>query len=284
MSTLTKVFTVLNAVMSIALSCLFIAAAAQWANWKDLAGKYQSERDAATAQYQSAVASGLAASALKDEALASKGNELGQAQSQIQDLTEKLAKNTSELTQVKNQGISAEAGRAKLQETVDTLTGEVKSVRAQNGELLKQNIDLQSRNARLNNRTLELTTNVTILQEENRNIQEKLYACQTGRGGVSSPARAAVDSVPGTVALPAPRVAGTIKGEITNVDGTYASVNIGESSGVTSGMTFLVYRGSQYLGDLVVERVRPGEAVGKLAMMGADGVRSGDSVRSGINN
>lgn len=284
MSTMTKVFTVLNAVMSIALSCLFIAAAAQWDNWKDLARTYQGERDAVIGQWQNAVASGQAATALKDEAISSKNAELAKAQSEIQELTEKLTKNSSELTQVKNQSLGFEAGRTKLQETLDTVTGELKSVRAQNGELLKQNVDLQSRNARMNNRTLELTTNVTILQEENRNIQEKLYACQTGRGSGTSQTRGPVDSVAGTVAVPAPRVAGAIKGEITNVDGTYASVNVGESSGVANGMTFMIYRGNSYLGDLVIETVRPGESVGKLTTLASAGVRNGDSVRSDVTN
>jgi hypothetical protein len=281
---MTKVFTVLNAVMSIALSCLFIAAAAQWDNWKDLARTYQGERDGAIAQWQNAVASGQAATALKDEAISSKNAELAKAQSEIQELTEKLTKNSSELTQVKNQSLGFEAGRTKLQETLDTVTGELKSVRAQNGELLKQNVDLQSRNARMNNRNLELTTNVTILQEENRNIQEKLYACQTGRSSGTSQARAPVDSVAGTVAVPAPRVAGAIKGEITKVDGTYASVNVGESSGVSNGMTFMIYRGNSYLGDLVIETVRPGESVGKLTTLASSGVRNGDSVRSDVTN
>lgn len=284
MSTMTKVFTVLNAVMSIALSCLFIAAAAQWDNWKDLAKAYQGERDAAIGHWQNAVASGLAATALKDESLASKNSEVAKAQSEIQDLTDKLTKSSSELTQVKNERLAFEAGRTKLQETLDTITGELKSVRAQNQEMLKDNTELQSRNIKLNNRVLELTTNVTILQEENRNVQEKLYACQTGRSGVTSPARAAVDSVPGTVAVPSPRVVGAIKGEVTNVDGTYASVNIGESSGVTTGMTFVVYRGGSYLGDLTIESVRAGEAVGKLTTLASGGVRSGDMVRSDVNN
>lgn len=286
MSTMTKVFTVLNAVMSIALSCLFIAAAAQWDNYKDLARTYQGERDAAVGHWQNAVASGLAATALKDESIASKNAEVAKAQSQIQELTEKLTKSGSELTQVKNERLAFEAGRTKLQETLDTVTGELKSVRAQNQGLLKDNTELQSRNIKLNNRVLELTTNVTILQEENRNVQEKLYACQTGRSGSSTPPRAAaaIESVPGTVAVPSPKIAGAIKGEITNIDGTYASVNVGESSGVTAGMTFVVYRGSSYLGDLKIESVRPSESVGKLTTLASGGVRNGDMIRSDVNN
>lgn len=284
MSTMTKVFTVLNAVMSIALSCLFIAAAAQWDNWKDLAQTYQGQRDAAVGHWQNAVASGLAATALKDESISSKNAEVAKGQSEIQDLTEKLTKSSSELTLVKNERLAFEAGRTKLQETLDTVTGELKSVRAQNQTMLKDNTELQSRNIKLNNRVLELTTNVTILQEENRNVQEKLYACQTGRSGAATPSRAAVDNVPGTVAVPAPKVAGAIKGEITNIDGTYASINVGESSGVTPGMTFVVYRGSSYLGDLTVESVRPGESVGKLTTLAAGGVRNGDMIRSDVNN
>jgi len=285
LSTMTKVFVVLNSVLSIALSVLFISSAAQWGNWKNLIGEYQSARDAAITQRQQTAATAQAALALKDEAIASWQAKLRQTESELGDATARLAQATGELSVVKNERVALEAGRTKLQEILNVSTGELKTVQKQNQTLLAQNMDLQARNSRLNSRVLELTTNVTILTDEVRNIQEKLYAAQTG-GSVSTP---------GASRAPAPigaqtqtlGVVGEIRGEITEIDGAYAAINVGESSGVATGMTFMVYRrdngAGTYLGDLTVERVRPGEAGGKLTTLASGAIRRGDRVVAGLN-
>jgi hypothetical protein len=286
-STLTKVFVVLTAVLSIALSCMFIAAAAQWDNWKALALNYQTLRDAAVTEKQSATASAQAALALKDEALAVEGRKLEEALNEIQDQKDQNAQLQSELSQVKNERLAFEAGRTKLQEILDVTTGELKALQKQNQTLLSQNIDLQSRNARQNSRMLELTTSVTILQDQIRNIQEKLYACEQQsaeleRRAGAPPARALPQAPPGVAAV-APTVTGEVRGEIIEVDGIYATINVGEGSGVVAGMTFMVYReGGTYLGDLVIDRVRPNQAGGKLTTLVEGEVRKGDSVVYGM--
>ena len=289
MSTLTKVFVVLTAVLSIALSCLFISAAAQWDNWRELAQANQTKSEAAQTQAQSISASMQAALALKDEALADQGRRLKDALDEVQNLKDQNAKLYSNLSKVENERLAFEAGRAKLQEILDVTTGELKSTQKQNQTLASQNIDLQSRNARQNSRILELTTNVTIQQDQIRNMQEKLYACEQeniklaqGQAGTSV-TRETPAAPTGALAV-APSVTGEIRGEILEIDGVYATVNVGESSGVSPGMTFMVYRaGGAYLGDLVVEQVRPGQAAGKLTTVAEDGIRKGDAVVYGLN-
>lgn len=265
MSTLTKVFVVLTSVLAIALSCLFIAAAAQWDNWKALALNYQTQRDAAVTQSQSTAASAQAALALKDEALAAQGRQLSEALDEVQRLKDENGDLRRQLVQSENERLAFEAGRAKLQEILDVTTGELKALQEQNKTLLSQNIDLQARGARLNSRVLELTTNVTILQDQVRNIQEKLYACERQNTQLEQHAGA-------------PTVAGEIRGEIVEVDGVYATINVGESSGVVAGLTFMVYRDGVYLGDLIIERVRPDQSGGKLTTLLKGEVRPGDSV------
>jgi hypothetical protein len=286
-STLTKVFVVLSAVLSIALSCLFIAAAAQWDNWRELALDYQQARDAAITHEQSAVASAQAALALKDETLAAKARELQEALDQVQTLKDENGKLMTELAQVKNERLALEAGRTKLQEILAVTTGELKAQQKQNQTVLSENLDLQSRNAYLNNRVLELTTNVTILQDQVRNAQEKLYACEQAnadlqRMGGAPRLAEAIEGPPGATAVK-PTVAGEIRGEIVEVEGVYAGINVGEGSGVVPGMTFMVYReGGVYLGDLVIERVQPNQASGKLTTLVEGEVRKGDSVVYGM--
>lgn len=282
MSTLTKVFVVLTSVLAIALSCLFISAAAQWDNWRDLAQKNALQRDAEATHRQNAVASAQASLAAKDEALAERTRGLTDANRQIQQLSEDLARVRGELAVAKNEAMSFEAGRTKLQEILDVTTGELKSLQKQNQTLLTQNIDLQARNARLNTRMLELTTNVSILTDEARNMQEKLYACEQGRRGMASADPATPPEVAGATPV-VPRTAGVIRGQVIGVDGVYASIDVGESSGVSQGMTFMVYRDGVYLGDLVVESVRPNEAGGKLQTLAQGDIRRGDSVAFGVN-
>ena len=89
-------------------------------------------------------------------------------------------------------------------------------------------------------------------------------------------------AAPGAVAV-APSVAGEIRGEVVEVDGVYATINVGESSGVVAGMTFMVYRtGGVYLGDLVIERVRPDQAGGRLTTLMEGEIRKGDAVVYGM--
>lgn len=289
MSTLTKVFIVLISVLSIALSCLFIAAAAQWDNWKQLALHYQDERNAAITREQSTAAAMQAALARKDEALAAAARARQEALDQVQELKDANAQLQSRLAQVENERLAFEAGRAKLQEILDVTTGELKALQKQNQELLSEKLDLQSRNARQNSRILELTTSVTILQDQVRNIQEKLYASEQQnaelrqRLAAAPPAAPAVAEVPAGVVASAPKVAGQIRGEIAQVEGIYATINVGENAGVVAGMTFMVYRDGTYLGDLVIDRVRPNEAGGKLMTLVQGEVRKGDSVAYGMN-
>jgi len=281
---MTKVFVVLTAVLAIAVSCLFIAAAAQWDNWKALALSYQTLRDAAISEKQNAEFALQAALTLKDQEIRDIQRTLADTQAEVQRLTNDLARAKSNLAKARNEALAFEAGRTKLQEILGVTTGELKALQKQNRDLLSQSIDLQTRNTRLNSRVLDLTTNVTILTDQVRNIQEKLYAAEQQalelqqRLAAGRPVPAEPE-IPGAVPL-APPVKGPIEGEVVQVDGNYASISVGETSGVVPGMVFMVYRaGGGYLADLVIDRVRPKASGGKLGTLVKGEVQKGDSVR-----
>jgi hypothetical protein len=284
-STMTKLFIVLTSVLAIAVSCLFVAAAAQWENWRVLAQQYQVERNAAITQMHAAQVDAYAALAMKDEALADRAREIEENQKTILRLNEELAKARAAQTQAVNEKLAAEAGRTKLQEILDVQTAELKAVQKQNQTLLAQNIDLQSRNARTNARVLELTTNVTILTDQVRNMQEKLLASeqQLARAQQVPGLRPAVSVAPPGAAPVQPPVKGEIRGQIIEVSGNYASINVGETSGVVPGLSFMVYRDmGTYLGELEIDAVRPKESGGKLTALAAGEVRPGDLVIYGL--
>lgn len=285
MSTMTKVFTVLTAVLSIAASCLFVSAAAQWDNWRQLAESYQTERDAAVAARMHEQASLQAALAQKDLANDALLADNARLQKELQAAANREADKQSQLTQALNDAAAARASVTSLQESVRVALSEASALRTQNNALGEQNRDLQTRSTSLNGRVLQLTTDTTILTEQVRNMQEKLLACEqryAAAPGAALPVAAAGPSAPGAVATVA-GVRGPIHGQIISVEGNYASIGVGETSGVQSGMTFMVYRDGRYIGDLIVERVRPREAGGKLVTL-VQAVQSGDRVVHGFGN
>ena len=286
MSTMTKVFIVLTAVLSIALSCLFISAAAQWTHWKDLAQDYKTLAAAESTASRNLQAIMEGSLAVKEDQLQAMTRAHDTAQRDLQEKVNDLTDARNELARRTNEAVAADADRKKLAEILDVQTAEVTALQKQNQTLLTQNIDLQTRNTRLNSRVLELTSNVTIMTDQLRNLQEKLYASEQQvaelQQRMASGRRVApVDAAPASVVPVAAPVAGPIRGEVTKVDGNYVSINIGQSSGVVSGMTFMVHRGTSFVAELVVDRVWPKQAGGKLRTVRGS-VQSGDAVAYGL--
>lgn len=288
MSTMTKVFVVLTSVVAIVLSCLTVATAARWSNQKELIDNYQQLYHAEFVKRFNTEAVMATALAMRDDVIQEKERLLAKKESEVGRVTDELATLRIDLAREKNDRVAAEAGRKKLEEILEVQTTELTSTQKQNQILLTENIDLQTRNQRLASRVLDLTSQTTIQTDEIRNLQEKLYAAQQRTqdlqerlaSGTRTPTASAT---PTGVTAVTPPVAGPIEGEIVDVDGRYVSLNVGEASGVAPGMTFMVYRGDTYVGDLRVESVRPKEAGGKLTMM-APGqmVQRGDRVAYGL--
>lgn len=285
MSTLTKVFVFLTSIFGIVLSCLFVAAAAQWDNWKQLAQTYQQQAQGEFTQRINVQATSAAELAMKSDALEEKARLLAAAEQKIVQLTGEVSKTQGELARARNDAQAFEAGRAKLQESLDVVTRQLDGTQKQNVTLLSQNTDLQTRNAKLNGRVLDLTAKVTTLTDESRNLQEKLFAAeqQMAAGGRGQGGASVEPTSPSGVRAAQPLAKGPIRAEVVEVQGAYASINAGESSGVSTGMTFIVYReNGKYVGDLVVDRVWPGQAAGKLAsVQGA--VQVGDDAIFGLS-
>lgn len=277
MSILTKVFVVLTSVVAIVLSCLTVATAARWSNLRENLDTYQQ-------LYQGELVKRMNTEAVMATNLAMKDDELQNARAlaakrdeETRQMGDQLASLRTDLARRTNEAVAADAGRKKLEAILEVQTAELSSTQKQNQVLNSQNIDLQTRNQRLAARNLELTGQVTIAVDENRNLQEKLYAAEHApqRGGAGAKVPTA-GVAPGGVTPVTPQVAGPISGEVTQVDQDYVSINVGDTSGVQPGMEFMIYRGQTYLGDLKINTVRPKEAGGKLTL-----VKSGQQVQRG---
>ncbi len=290
MSTMTKVFIVLTAVMAIIHSSLTVATAARWSNAKQQLENYQQLYQSELVRRISTEGVMAAGQAIKDDQIAQLTRALGKREDELRASTDELAAARIDLARQTNDRAAAEAGRKKLEEILEVQTAELTSAQKQNQVLLSENIDLQTRIQRLSSRVLELTSQGTIASDEIRNLQAKLYAEQQKNraGSAAVPAMersvlASAEAPPGVIPVNPP-VAGPIRGEVSLVDGRYVSINVGESSGVVAGLTFMIYRGGTYVGDLVIEQVRPTESGGKMAFVAlGQVVQRGDSAEFGID-
>lgn len=284
MSTMTKVFVVLNCVMAIVLSCLTVAGAAGWANTQQLVQTEQRRADAESVRARQVEATAAASLAIKDDAIQERDRLLATAAQERARLDEQVATLRNELAKQTNMAVAAEAGRKKLEEILGVQTAELTNTQKQNQVLLAQSIELQTRNQRLSSRLLEVTGQLTIATDQARNLTEKNYALEQQlrekEQALASGRRvAAAPETPVGVMAVSPLVAGPIRGEIVNLDGRYASLNIGETSGVVAGMTFMVYRDGEYIGDLQIDTVRPKESGAKVVLVAKDRVvQVGDRV------
>jgi hypothetical protein len=280
-STMTKVFVVLTSVVAIVLSCLTVATAARWSNQKETLESYQQLYQAEFVKRMNSEAVMATSLTMKDAEIDNLKQIGTDKDDRLRQISDELASARNDLARRTNEAVAAEAGRKKLEEILDLQTAELTGTQKQNQVLLSQNIDLQTRNQRLASRNLEVTGQLTIAIDENRNLQEKLFAAEQmvkdAQQGVPSGARLARGAAaPAAVVPVTPAVKGPISGEIRGIDGGYVSIDIGESSGVVNGMDFMIYRGQTYVGDLRVESVRPKEAGGKLTL-----VRPGQQVQAG---
>jgi chromosome segregation ATPase len=271
---MTKVFVVLTAVLSIVASVLFISATAQWADYKQLSETYQTQRQAAQTERDRIAVAMATALAMKDDTLRTQDETITDQRAQLQSITSEKTELQERLVRAQNAESEAEAGRTKLQEVLDVVTSELRSLQKRTEELLAQNINYQTRIEALNSRVLELTAETTILTEQNRNLQARLVAYERQLAQMERAGGQAADE---DQQQGVPSVSGPIRGEITGISDQYASINIGSSSGVVNEMTMMVYRGNQFLGELIISQVNPETAAGRLQLVQGD-IRAGDRV------
>ncbi len=283
MSTMTKVFVVLTAVLTLVMSVFFIGTAVQWDDWRSLAQKYRTERDAAVTERMNEQAGTQVALSIKNDAIAELERTRADLERRIQELMDKNAQLASDMARVEQEKLSNEAARTKVEQMLAVVMNERSRLQEHNNEMRSELIDVRTRNNALNQRTLDLTNDVNILNDEVRNLQEKNYAYEQRiaqlQSGAASGKMVSEDAYAGGARAVRPEVSGRVKATVTSVDGNYVSLSAGESAGVQPGMQFMVMRDGSYVGDVKIETVRPGESGGRIVLV-SEGreVRPGDRV------
>jgi len=276
MTSVGKILVFLNLLMSLAVAAMIVLIFTSRTRW---AAEYEKARNSAL----------VAEAAYKTEKLAhesdvkSRDNQidsLGKVNLTLateRDDLKKANRDLSDVNDKKSEEISKEQGiNTTLRGEVDTLKAErgtlTADAQAQRAKVIETQqllntarLDAQNKEIEANAQTQKARRLLERLEEVEKNNTQLVNKINSlGGAGASS-----ADSILKPAPTPAPRdVYGTVKAVATS---GLTVINIGSDSGISAGNKLLIYRpdnqnpkNSLYLGELVVSRTEPKQAVGQF--------------------
>ncbi len=285
MHVLTKVFMVLAAVATIALSSLVIA--------------YAVNTDRIRTDYQSEMARRIAVEAQRGDELSLSSREQARLAAQVEDLNRKVAELENRNSTLQNERGTLEAAKAnaeaerastiakiaELGETVRTQATLIAAYRDEAKTLRTNELDLRNRGLDMEQRLSDLTSQREVLEQNYRALQEELAEIKRdSTGRVAGAAGVAADASQGFIAS-GPVIQGRILGvqKDTATGKTLVRLSVGTNNRVANGMQFYAARDSATLvGVLVVIKSDLQESVAELRLLRAEAgeVRVGDMILS----
>jgi len=284
---LTKVFMVLAAVATIALSSLVIA--------------YAVNTDRIRSDYSAQLARAAAVGAQRESELAVNSQEQARLSAQVEDaqrrireLEERNATLENERGTLLSAKANAEAERAatvakiaELGETVRTQATLIAAYRDEAQTLRRNELDIRNRSLDMEQRLSDLTSQREVLEQNYRALQEELAELKRDASARGTGATAgATDTAAGFVAT-----GPVIQGRVLDVQKDPTSgkslvrLSVGTNNRVAEGMQFYAARdGSTLVGTLVVIRADLSESVAEVRLLRKEAgeVRAGDMVLSRI--
>ena len=273
MSTLGKIFTILNVVAAIALCVLVIsfvksneqlqeqynaadqgrvAAVQAWKAFEDGLRNSNSKRNEMAALYTQEVESKVSTieqlrntNAALDRDKVQQQKELNELKTAVQGLDKGLA--------------DLKAEKASLQESYDKQVADATVLRQVNSDLKSQNQDLKQSVIDLRARIRGLEVQVSETGKENTYLKQ----------------HAKVELPKSVPALPTVDLRGVVRDVDNNTN--VAEISLGSSDQVVENMTFIVSRGNDFLADLIITKVDENTAVGRLEYKQGE-VRRDDNV------
>ena len=291
-SPLTKVFVVLVTVLSVVLVALVVPFVANTENYKAKLAVAQADRDAAAARAKGLeTAAGIAAE--RDaERTANLVNDVRLLTTQRNEYANKLGDISSSLASERVAKGKADADVSRLSASNAQLTSITAALQTELSLRRKENEEKQATAIAQADQIRDLEGAKETLSRQVRSLQQQVVAVQD-RNKTLEDAMARLDpstraQIMGGEQTGGPEFESTtpILGKITAVqrvaDDTFVQVNVGKNDGVQANMKFLVHRGNQFLGTLVITTVDARAAAGRLRLSQGD-IVAGDAVLSGSN-
>ena len=144
-------------------------------------------------------------------------------------------------------------------------------------------LELADANDALTSERNTLVRRVNQFQEQGVQLQEQLAAVQEQLEIIPQEVRSKYVDQPAQTTVK--RAEQPLSGQVVAVEDlgngvVLVQINIGKSDMVSEGMEFLVHKGDDFKGTLVIDRVEPRRSVGKMQLVKAD-IKKGDEVYTG---
>ena len=282
MSPLTKLFVVLQVILSIALTAAVVVyvsredatlASLKAANTAKAAA--EAERDAAVTAMTAATNNATAIQEAKNAQATQLNSNLTAAQQQIADLNVRLAKADTSNATAQLEITRLTEGLKAATDTTANLNTTVAQLRTASDEAVKRAAEMSGQISDLDNR-------LQVTERERRNLAEQLAEAQSQFQKLSDAAAKAGLKL--DLRNPAPPTGVAINGVIRDTrkiaDVPYATISVGSADDVQRGMEFKVVDNGQFLGTLTVDTVEQQEATGVLKGPKIDAIKPGVQVRT----
>jgi len=278
--TLTKVFIVLWALLSVFVMALAVPLVMNNDTWK---ARYQKEN-------------GLRIAAENSAKLASRDLDLAniaKAQSEsalnkiITDLREELASKTTQVADLRSRAATLQQEKDAIEAQINRLTAAAETnaniIKTQGEEITRrrdESLQLMARAIELEDQLRDTLSRLDVSLAAQRTLQEQMQELREQlAGGGAAPSQAGAEAGP---PIPSPLVSGRVMSVAQGADGNrYVEVNLGSRDGVSENMKFLIARGGNFLGNLIITKVELNRAVGYVELEQGQ-VQINDEVRGGL--
>ena len=282
MSPLTKLFVVLQVILSIALTAAVVVyvsredatlASLKASNTAKAAA--EAERDAAVTAMTAATNNATAIQEAKNAQATQLNSNITASQQQIADLNVRLAKADTSNATAQPEITRLTEGLKAATDTTANLNQTVAQLRTSSDEAVKKSAEMSGQISDLDNR-------LQVTERERRNLAEQLAESQTQGQKLSDALQKA--GIRLDARNPAPPTGVAINGVIRDTrkiaDVPYATISVGSADDVQRGMEFKVVDNGQFLGTLTVDTVEQQEATGVLKGPKIDAIKPGVQVRT----
>lgn len=280
MTTVGKIFVLVNFVFSLIAAGLIIFLNAASTNWHRVAEEQKKKLEVANANVDTYRAELKEALARAKEAYDKKDNEVKDAERQIKTLTSRVAELTNQLEKTAVSGKQIDSSRVTLTQELERQKNEVAALNALLVQRDKRILELERDKKELRDRAVLAELNQKSEQDRNEKLlaqletlTKEIQKLKNGNGRLASRRNPPAEDVEGVVKDIDPQTG-------------FLTLSIGSDAGLAPGNTLEAFRlapEAKYLGLVEILDVRPDAAVAKpIDPLRRGTIRTGDRVASNI--
>lgn len=289
MSALTKIFVVLLVILSIVETAGMVVYVNRSDHFvksnKDLETKLAAARAESTSANDKAAMANTARQQLQQQMQA----QIDAKQGQVNNLQGQLAGESARVAELEGNVAQLTAANKSANDALQVAQKSYDTINTQMADLRKADTDLQKRYGEATFAINDLTNKYDVTNRQWRDANEQITQLNTElqharealhKAGIAENAAGQIQGEPLV------RVEGVVRSK-ENISGIpYATISVGSADQVTKGMRFRVIDPNArdpFLGYLIVDRVEPNQAIGRLQGPHVNDVRPGVQVRTQLN-